>query len=442
MELSTELEAEIFAHCMDDITPPIPSSDKPPLLFLLVCRHWRDVALSTPVLWNSLHIGVTKGKAFPAPEVLAWMELARNRPFTLSVDFNVYGGARPTETDLEAMNPCFPRCHALILSMRRESMRVCIGHLEASGVLNTVHKLHLRAHHARVSTSMIGVPISTQIVELHLRGVNPTFSSPFYPSLSNLLLSVPLTAAEIMKILSRCPNLERASFRNATNIDGPVRGDVVTLHKLLALHLYTHRISAAWGVLARLRAPSLEDLVVQPALFDFPWNLFLEVSELSTAYAIPINLLEFFQQCRPPLQRLLIPAKEIDVGFLECLQVLPTLRYLGGLQFTRKLEPILVALSKKTNGELDYLPCLQELDIKDVLVHDDGGRQLQLLCDVIGARSDGATRVRTLKLDSCSKSALDKLTSNGTVRSSGVQIECDDILSETSEESDSDDDAY
>ncbi|KAJ7167804.1 hypothetical protein C8R46DRAFT_1094193, partial [Mycena filopes] len=62
LSLPHEITSEIFLHCL----PPIPElrSDAEsgpsvalaPLLLIQICRTWRNVALSTPQLWNNLHL--------------------------------------------------------------------------------------------------------------------------------------------------------------------------------------------------------------------------------------------------------------------------------------------------------------------------------------------------------------------------------------------------
>ncbi|KAF7376131.1 hypothetical protein MSAN_00028000 [Mycena sanguinolenta] len=53
--LPADIMAEIFAACMPPDRNAIMSAAEAPLLLCRVCRAWRDVALSTPRLWASLH---------------------------------------------------------------------------------------------------------------------------------------------------------------------------------------------------------------------------------------------------------------------------------------------------------------------------------------------------------------------------------------------------
>ncbi|KAF5315988.1 hypothetical protein D9758_018111 [Tetrapyrgos nigripes] len=54
--LPAELLSEIFAHCLPRDRNPNCSQSEAPILLGRVCRTWRQVSLSTPYLWASIHI--------------------------------------------------------------------------------------------------------------------------------------------------------------------------------------------------------------------------------------------------------------------------------------------------------------------------------------------------------------------------------------------------
>ncbi|KAJ6564791.1 hypothetical protein B0H19DRAFT_1141987 [Mycena capillaripes] len=58
MRLPVEIVAEIFILCLPDTYPgssdQLPAKSRAPLLLLNICKHWADVAVSTPALWKNL----------------------------------------------------------------------------------------------------------------------------------------------------------------------------------------------------------------------------------------------------------------------------------------------------------------------------------------------------------------------------------------------------
>ncbi|KAJ7837432.1 hypothetical protein B0H13DRAFT_2368138 [Mycena leptocephala] len=50
-----EITVKIFLRCLPE-KPPEPNPAEPPMLLSAICRQWRDIALSTPLLWSSLKI--------------------------------------------------------------------------------------------------------------------------------------------------------------------------------------------------------------------------------------------------------------------------------------------------------------------------------------------------------------------------------------------------
>ena len=60
--LPKELLQEIFLHCLPTAHLPVMASAEAPMLLTRVCRPWRDLALSTPTLWSSIHIPIPRGR--------------------------------------------------------------------------------------------------------------------------------------------------------------------------------------------------------------------------------------------------------------------------------------------------------------------------------------------------------------------------------------------
>ncbi|KAF8069201.1 hypothetical protein FPV67DRAFT_1110108 [Lyophyllum atratum] len=61
-----------------------PGSSSDPMMLAQVCRHWRDVALSTPMLWSSMAIACTdRRRHIPLLEI--WLQRSRTCPLTISL---------------------------------------------------------------------------------------------------------------------------------------------------------------------------------------------------------------------------------------------------------------------------------------------------------------------------------------------------------------------
>ncbi|KAK7049079.1 hypothetical protein R3P38DRAFT_3257581 [Favolaschia claudopus] len=90
--LPLEIQSIIFLHVPTRIAPyqlrstPNPNPDSSPMIFLSVCRLWRDIALSTPELWNKIQLNA---KLPRPPSYLKlcnmWLNRARSLPLSLSL---------------------------------------------------------------------------------------------------------------------------------------------------------------------------------------------------------------------------------------------------------------------------------------------------------------------------------------------------------------------
>ncbi|KAK7040892.1 hypothetical protein VNI00_009488 [Paramarasmius palmivorus] len=98
--LPMDVVREIFVHCLPEPLP-VRSTSEAPLLLTLVCKSWRQLALTTPRLWCSLHLFIPK--LFQLSELEAhvslvdrrtegvgrWLERSGSLPLTLSLAMSV-----------------------------------------------------------------------------------------------------------------------------------------------------------------------------------------------------------------------------------------------------------------------------------------------------------------------------------------------------------------
>ncbi|KAJ7909106.1 hypothetical protein B0H13DRAFT_1452762, partial [Mycena leptocephala] len=54
LTLPIDITSRIFLHCLPTHGRVVPSPSTAPLVLAQICRHWRQVALSTCRLWNSI----------------------------------------------------------------------------------------------------------------------------------------------------------------------------------------------------------------------------------------------------------------------------------------------------------------------------------------------------------------------------------------------------
>ncbi|KAJ8095777.1 hypothetical protein PM082_022884 [Marasmius tenuissimus] len=96
-----DLWGEVFIRCLPDKHLPVRRVLEAPLILTVICRSWRDIALRTPRLWNSLHL------TLPSPSVVIdgedllallesrkegvklWLERSGALPLNLSVMMDI-----------------------------------------------------------------------------------------------------------------------------------------------------------------------------------------------------------------------------------------------------------------------------------------------------------------------------------------------------------------
>ena len=84
----SELWAKIFVLCVSEDEFVEISALKAPLLLGQICSHWRDIALSTPALWNSIRLGAWERLGLPLvkmPLIKAWLGRSGNLPLSIQI---------------------------------------------------------------------------------------------------------------------------------------------------------------------------------------------------------------------------------------------------------------------------------------------------------------------------------------------------------------------
>ncbi|KAF9058577.1 hypothetical protein BDP27DRAFT_1240626, partial [Rhodocollybia butyracea] len=86
--IPSETLGEIFIHCLSSDAYPFAVSSS--LLMTTICRHWRRVAINTPILWSSLHIHLPphlseEMASQQTAGVNLWLERSATLPISVSL---------------------------------------------------------------------------------------------------------------------------------------------------------------------------------------------------------------------------------------------------------------------------------------------------------------------------------------------------------------------
>ncbi|KAJ6522129.1 hypothetical protein DFH09DRAFT_1330770 [Mycena vulgaris] len=83
--LPNEITSEIFIHALD--LPSLNTQSPAPTVLAQVCRHWRNIALSLPMLWSTISLKIAR-KTLENRLIMANTWLDRSGTHPLSITFN------------------------------------------------------------------------------------------------------------------------------------------------------------------------------------------------------------------------------------------------------------------------------------------------------------------------------------------------------------------
>ncbi|KAG2358733.1 hypothetical protein BDR07DRAFT_260272 [Suillus spraguei] len=83
--LPTEILAEIFKYCLPDDEHLAPASRLAPILLTTVCRRWREIAVSLPILWCRLQLDDWQKSAVGYD---SWLRRSAECPLSLKIEYS------------------------------------------------------------------------------------------------------------------------------------------------------------------------------------------------------------------------------------------------------------------------------------------------------------------------------------------------------------------
>ncbi|KAJ7706930.1 hypothetical protein B0H17DRAFT_1125734 [Mycena rosella] len=399
LALPPEILAEIFLHCLpaeEFVSPDITSA---PILLCGICRHFREIALSTPRLWSSLRcdsdvFDMAQGTETKLIELIrSWLSRARRTPLSLSLC--LYDPEGMWESDsagaiLQIAVDLSPQWRNIDMELAPILSEVLFP---LDGNFPLLEKLAIDGIERFPSWSFRDAA--------KLRHFS---SSVYYPAPHSSMQLLPWHQITTVCIGELEFSIWLAILRDATTIvDGTfgVQSDdspaqpifVPPLNHLQSLTIVGFAFSASptvpMEVLDSLTAPALKSLTL-----DFPHDF---TTALDTSPFLRFATRSTFQ-----LHSLVLSFMATPPGIIQCLKAVPSLvllkiQLMGGVI---DVNPIFRRLT-----ESDFLPKLESLHmIFDPLVslteHDRQALALSLVFQVLCWRwaGVGITRLRSFQL--------------------------------------------
>ncbi|KAJ6602522.1 hypothetical protein DFH09DRAFT_1125030 [Mycena vulgaris] len=264
LTLPREILEEIFVCCLpeDRGDPLVPDPSVAPMVLLNVCKHWRDIALSTPRLWCSIRLNLRSPHFQNSLTLLqCWLFRAKSRPLSVAVVYTT------CEED--------PSPEALIESLTRFSEQWLDVRLELP--FKDLQRLHgIEGHMPLLRKLLIGptdayfagvqgtrfAPITAFSDAPSLREVHLVTGYPFAIELPwaqlTKLQATSLSVCECLEILEASPSLVECSLSLRQSFDTANATRIPPLEHLQILTLRTSGFHA--DLLHCLTLPVLQEL--------------------------------------------------------------------------------------------------------------------------------------------------------------------------------------
>ncbi|KAK7065015.1 hypothetical protein R3P38DRAFT_2827554 [Favolaschia claudopus] len=266
---------EIFVACLPTLHNALMDTNQAPLIFGRICRRWRVVAHSTPMLWSSVYVPLTTSADISISSISAALKHWLERSGSCSLDISLYA-LKPHHSSVIDTGSTLPILLDAASRLRRLSLA---GDLEAFQpllllgakslpLLNSLHLYNGGLDDHRVlehGMKIIGIPslrsvslsinvnaLSLPLQWSHLRTIDLWHEGD--PSADCFL-----GCNEWLEILRRCPNLQRCEVYISESLpnDFTFSPDTapITLPSLEILKMFGDFRLANWA--PRLSMPNL-----------------------------------------------------------------------------------------------------------------------------------------------------------------------------------------
>lgn len=309
---------EIFFHCLPTDRYISPASTKAPLLLTQVCSSWRNLAISTPMLWSSLFVVLSP---FNANERTRLVKLWLGRSGQRALCFNVYAPTVDSQ-----LHPLLDLLAANIHRLNHLSLTIPSTHLSSvNGIINgnapllesvviTLSKGGTAGHPTRPLRITSKSATRLRSLSLCFRDqVMQSYSFNMTHILDLNIVQTTLTADQCLQLLAGCPYLKKAQLQVVnTPILEASESKCVTHHHLNSLEI--HSMVSLGSFLDHLILPNLLYLMVADASTD------LEGSTSSIVWQ-PSSFINFVgrSQCNITSLRF-TQALESDDALISCLR--------------------------------------------------------------------------------------------------------------------------
>jgi hypothetical protein len=304
LRLPAELVAEIFKFYPDMR-----------LTFCQICSMWREIAISTPMLWTTVQIAMFDDR-FDGQ--MLWLQTSCNRagmrPLSIRLDRGNFM-ANNEQSPITTLVPYFPRIQHLTLSLSAKCCQslsdlpmISMPFLESCSfscthIIDTQCRITVFETAQRLRTVSISGPSCVNILRL--------------PSMvADLRLDCDLGPAICLDVLQQCPNLESLTGNSyGIRLQSSSEGDQFPDNALLLPRLKTILITFDDAEGLEL----LFGLIVVPALIN------LDMIFTRSPWLQP-RFISLLTQSACNLQKFSLSGSDMNGDeFLECLRALPSL---------------------------------------------------------------------------------------------------------------------
>ncbi|RDB17287.1 hypothetical protein Hypma_001726 [Hypsizygus marmoreus] len=263
-ELPPEIIGEIFIHCLPRWYT-FPKAGEVPMLLCQVCSYWRQVAISTPILWSSFS-SITDPLAKKATHlslVKLWLNRSRNQPLSFSLH-----SAPKSHWVMEEFLKEIHRWHEVVIGLDdvlgRKFLRI------QGRNAPWLESVWLTIQPGNWDVDQLG-PVLNSFPALHRLQLSNTPTASFvntpWPRLTHVTIHCKIPVGHFITLLSNTPMLECVIlYAKLATSTTPSPNLIVTLSSLRSLKF---QAEDSGEVLDHLILPSLLSLdISMPKYYD------------------------------------------------------------------------------------------------------------------------------------------------------------------------------
>ncbi|KAJ3487709.1 hypothetical protein NLJ89_g11687 [Agrocybe chaxingu] len=358
IRVTSSMARKLFPH----IRQGVDQGNQNPLRLQMVCRTWREIALSNPRIWSTIWVNMGWGGDEPYRQFIQeWISRSGDVPLSLSLyeiayQYPIYERESLARMRLlfDVINNTSSRWRELNLFLSEDLVKMLGGDMIGAPLLESIFRGRFLNEYGGNYTAPLILRVRPSLTHVSLNMCKHTGMVIDWNRVTHVEMKV-TPVEDVLGLFPDAPSMTHLTLKSVHGFSRPLPGEIIHNRlRVLKVSADSWRREAMDPLLDRLTLPSLEELHLGGS--------FIQITNLILRSHCRITKLSIDQNLRSLSYRDAEPESDF-IALLQKVPFLTDLTFTGPISSTF-LERLRLAPTGDTGGSEVLFPVLRSLDIR------------------------------------------------------------------------------